>query len=561
VKSVTGKLTVSSTTGTLYANVDDRIFAWSSVPFGDFEPQSYGPYVVVDAGSISTKPVIKRTNDILSSGATFQIVGAAGTTDNNLQYFVLKNDDPIVPGSTALKFDIVDSFPAVMPIGSPIIGMTAFGDTLVYVTKDRKIHSLSSFAGYVPLSGDDPLTKLEGGGRPSFVQGRDMLIIAGGGAIQKWTGVGLSARLRNMGNPTGLLPGVTSPGGPPPDATHVVGIAQRLVAKVLGKSGQIWWSGPIEEYENWDFTNGASYIQAAAKPDPLIALHDNTSEVFAFGSLTIQVFDPTSLAIDQNDPNNVLDFATNRTMNLGVLAPDAIVPVDDTFAVIDRQRRAIVTDGRTFNDISRPITKLLRDMEGIEDAWGFRMRFGRFDCVVWMFPAAGYGLIWDSQSGNWSEWRAWDKGPQPVEITCAYNWAEHDVFLVGLANGQIAKLDDTANLDLGDPIKVDLISGFQSRGSGAQKSTETMLVTFRRNAYPTKDSGSGPPGGFVRVSLRDTQGAWRVVKNLVLSDSMNPSIQIRSLGVYRTRQWRVEYTGDDRFEFISAQEEFELLGA
>jgi len=65
----------------------------------------------------------------------------------------------------------------------------------------------------------------------------------------------------------------------------------------------------------------------------------------------------------------------------------------------------------------------------------------------------------------------------------------------------------------------------------------------------------------VRVSLRDTQGAWRVVKNLVLSDSMNPSIQIRSLGVYRTRQWRVEYTGDDRFEFISAQEEFELLGA
>jgi hypothetical protein len=235
--------------------------------------------------------------------------------------------------------------------------------------------------------------------------------------------------------------------------------------------------------------------------------------------------------------------------------------VDDTFAIIDRQRRAIVTDGRTYTDISRSISKLLRDLGSIDDAWGFRLRLGRFDCVVWMFPSAGYGLTWDSQTGNWSEWRAWDKGAQPVTITSAYNWAEHDVFLVGLANGQIAKLDDGSNLDLGSPIKVDLISGFQNRGSGAQKSTETMLVTFRRNAYPTADTGRGPPGGFVRISLRDKQGAWRVVANKVLSETTDPCVQIRSLGVYRTRQWRVEYTGDDRFEFIGAQEEFEILGA
>ena len=555
---------LSSSTGTpVFPQKGDRVFAWSSVVFGAFEPQLYGPWVVLEPGVYEgNDPVITRADDVLSYGATFPIVGTSGAIEYNLKYFVLKTEGAIVVDTTPLDFELLDSVTSLgAPLGSAVIGMISYGDALVYVTADRKIHSLSSISGYVPLSSDDPLTKLDGGGRPSFVQGRNMLCIAGGGAIQKWTGSGLSARLKNTGNPTGLLPGVTSPGGPPPDAIGISGIAQRLIAATANKSGQIWWSGPLEEYENWDFTNGASYIQAAAKPDPLVALHDNTSEVFAFGSLTIQVFDPTSLAIDQNDPNNILDFATNRTMNIGVTAPDAIVPVDDTFAIIDRQRRAIITDGRTYTDISRSITKLLRDLGSIDDAWGFRMRMGRFDCVVWMFPSAGYGVIWDQQTGNWSEWRAWDKGPQSVAITSAYNWAEHDVFLVGLANGQIAKLDDAANLDLGAPIKVDLISGFQSRGSGAQKNTETMLVTFQRNAYPTADTGHGPPGGFVRISLRDQQGAWRVLANKVMSETMNPCIQIRSLGVYRTRQWRVEYTGDDRFGFIGAQEEFEILGA
>jgi hypothetical protein len=522
----------------------------------------YGVFEVLEPGAYEgVDPVITRADDVLSFGATFPIAGNSAV-EYNLKYFVLKTEGDIIPDTTPLDFELLDSVTTLgAPLGSAVIGMISYGDTLVYVTADRNIHSLSSIAGYVALSSDDPLTKLDGGGRPSFVQGRNMLVIAGGGAIQKWTGAGLSARLQNTGNPVGLLPGVASPGGPPPDAVSISGIAQRLVAAVANKSGQIWWSGPLEEYENWDFTNGASYIQAAAKPDPLVALFDNTSEVFAFGALTLQVFDPTALAIDVNDPNNILDFATNRTMNIGVTAPDAIVPVDDTFAIIDRQRRVITTDGRTYNDISRSIAKLLRDLDKIDDAWGFRMRLGRFDCVVWMFPAAGFGIIWDSQTGNWSEWRAWNKGPQPVAITSAYNWAEHDVFLVGLADGSIANLDDSSTTDLGKPIDIDLISGFQNRGSGAQKSTETLLLTFKSNAFPTHDTGLGPPGGFVRVSLRDKQGAWRVVAQKVLSQQKSPCMQIRSLGVYRTRQWRVEYTGDDRFEFASAQEEFEILGA
>ena len=459
-------------------------------------------------------------------------------------------------------------FPANAGSGSPVVGMTAFGEFLVYVTADRKLHSLSSAGEVAELSDDTDLdTLLDGDSRPSLISGREMVVAAGHGAIQKWTGMGLSARLENIGQGSAwyaqhALP--DAPGGPPPDATFLSAIAQRLVAQPSNGSGQIWWSGPLEAYENWDLANGgAAYIQASAKPDPIVAMADNTNEVFAFGSETIQVYAPASLHVDQNDPTNTLDFDLSRTMNLGTVSPYSIVSMDDMFAVLDRQRRFVVTDGRTYNDISRNISQVIRDMANVTDAWSFRMRFGRFDCLVWMFPTDGYGLIWDAQSSNWAEWRAWSEGSENVHITSAFNWSEQNAFLVGLDDGSIAQLDDAATTDLEHPIKVEIQSGFTTHGTMAQKASKTVMLQFKRtrDPLPAPTGGSLSASGHVRVSIRDTQGPWKVIRDVQLSDDRMPVLTIRSLGVYRTRQWKLEYTGQDELQLVSAQEEFEILGA
>lgn len=437
-------------------------------------------------------------------------------------------------------------FPADGASGSPVIGMRPFGQQLVYVTADRKIRAVSAVGGVVELS--DPAntaTWLDGGGRPVFVAGRKMLVIAGKGAMQKWTGTGFTARLTNTGA-----------GGNPPDATSICAVAQRLVAMVNNNSGQVWWTGPLEAYENWDMaTGGASFIQAAAKPDPLVAMLDNTNEVFAFGSETLQIFSPAATSIDDNDPYNLIDFAPSRTMNIGTLAPYSAIAVDDMFAMVDRLRRVVVTDGRTYDDVSRPVASLLRTAKGIEAAWGFRLKFGRFDAAVWVLPDEEYGLLYDFRAQRWCEWRAWREGPQPIQITSAYNWAEQGVFLVGLSDGSIAQLDDDVSTDLGDPIEVELTSGFEDHGTQAQKHCRTLMLTFKRGFAATAGSGH------VRVSYRDNQGVWRVLRDIELSREPSPSLQIRSLGVYRTRQWKIRYTGSDELQLVSAQEEFETLGA
>jgi hypothetical protein len=437
-------------------------------------------------------------------------------------------------------------FNATLASGSPVIGMVGWGQYLIYVTQDRNIWALPTLGDPIALTdANDITTRLDGGERPSFVAGREMVVIAGGGAMQKWTGSGLSARLTNTGA-----------GGDPPEANHICGIAQRLVAAITGKTGQLWWTGPLEEYENWDMaTGGASYIQAAAKPDPIVAMGDNTNEVYAFGTETIQVYAPANLAVDANDANNILDFAPARTMNLGLGSRNAFCATDDTWAVLDRFRRIVVTDARSYNDISKQIAKELLDFGDIDDAWAFRMRFGRFDCLVFMFPSEGKGLIWSANSGNWSEWRAWNAGATPVTITSAYHWAEQDAFLVGLSDGSIAQLDEDAVTDLGNPIVIELVSGFTTHGSTAQKACNTLMLNFRRSLFRVATSA------FARLWMRDDLGVWEHVADIPISPSPQPCEQVRSLGVYRARQWKLQYAGSDGFSFVSAQEEFETLGA
>lgn len=432
-----------------------------------------------------------------------------------------------------------DAFPATRASGSPVIGMVAWRTFIVYVTADRKLHAVTVTGAHFELSSSAlPETMLDGMERPSFVRGRDYLVISGGGEIQKWTGLGYSARLSAAA----------------PTAGDICGIAARLVVQRPNETGMIFWSQPLEVYDGWDMaTMGAGYIQASAKPDPIVAMTDNTNELFAWGKDTLQVFAPSNLAVDATDPNNLLDFAPSRTLNVGITASDAIVMADDMYHVLDKSRRIILTDGRSYQDTSKQVVKRLREFSTVDDCWGFRLRYSRYDCAVFFFPTAQVGLVYDRLGQKWSEWTEWDTADAPIRITSAYHWAEEDVFLVGMADGSIAQLDDAATTDLGNPIKVKLISGFNADPN--LKVCDALSLTFRRRFSSTLGSGH------VLLSSRDIEGAWEPVAMVNLGSNPQPCETVRSLGVYRQRQWMLEYTGDDGFDFVSAVETFEQLGA
>jgi hypothetical protein len=449
---------------------------------------------------------------------------------------------------------------AAAAAGAAVIGMVSFKGFLVFVDEKRYIFAYKPGVDtLIELStvGDES-TKLAGSGRPSMVAGREMLLIAGGAQIQKWDGSATkSSRLTNTGA-----------GGPPPSAEFICAVAQRLLVSPPGGSGQMIWSGPLEDYEDWDFsiTGHAGYTQASAKPDPIKAMLDNTNEIFCVGSETTQVFAPSAMTIDATDPNNVSWFAPSRAINVGTVSPYAVVPYDDMLIMLDRLRRVILTDGRTHKDVSRPMATTLRTLS-IEDCWAFRLKFGRFDAVVFQFPTDGYGLIYDVAADAWGEWRMQGRLPNagaPPSITCAYDWAERGEFLVGLSDGGIAQLDDTTNLDWANyPIKLKVVSGFVNHGTVAKKDCRSVTFMFKRTwvALPPLGSRSLSRSGHVRIWKRDDLGAWDHVEDLELSSDASPCETLRSLGVYRARQWAVEYDGADEIQLVGAEEEFETLGA
>lgn len=440
-------------------------------------------------------------------------------------------------------------FPAVVPDASPVDGMAAWGDNLIYVTRDRRLWAVNH--GVTALSDATVATQLDGSSRPQFVPLRLKMVVVGGGHPQEWFGTGLSELL-----------GYPIPGFTPPQMSAITSIGARLVSSYPDASGVIRWSG-LSEYpsvniggtlyighEVWDALN---FLEAEAKPDRLVAIADNTNELFAFGAESLQVYSP--------DP--VTAFAPGRTMNLGLLAPYSLIKMDDMFAFLDRERRFVLTDGRTFSDessvISKTIESVLRGLGTVEDCWGFRLRSDRWDAAVWMFPTEGKGFIWDRRGKDWSEWRGWlpAGGYAAPTITSAFHWPERNLFLVGLSNGQIGKLDQMATTDLGATIKVELVTGFVDHGSDNWKQNICTNFVFKRGQTP---QGGTPP--IVDISWRDDLGPW--VKpsqlSLGLAGDYDPVLPLRSTGVYRRRQWKVEYTAAGEFAFLGAREEFRLLG-
>lgn len=463
------------------------------------------------------------------AGGLEQLAGAPPLMVNTL--VDLANTRRARPGIAAWS-----SFPTP-PTTSPVDGMTIWGSYVVYVTRDRRLWAWTADGSVMALSDGSLPTMLEGADRPQLLALRDKVVAVGGGAPQEWLGLGtgLSQRL-----------GVATPGYTPPSMNTIVGIDTRLVSGYRDPSGIFRWSGLGNlGHQVWDALN---FAEAEARPDPIVAIAENTNELFVFGTETLQVFSP--------DP--VVGFAPGRTMNLGLLAPYSLIKVDDMFAFLDREKRFVLTEGRSFTDeqsvLSKQIEARLRTMT--PDCWGFRMRNDRWDACVWMFPTDGIGYIWNRRNRTWSEWRAYAAGGYTAPtMTSAVYWPERNLFLVGLSNGQIAKLDSAAYTDLGGLIKVEIVSGFVDHGTQNRKKCRAVKFQFKRGqAVPPLDPR-------VEISYRDDLGAFgqSSIYSLGQQGDYDPTIEMRSEGIYRQRQWRLQYTSAAEFSFIGAREEFDVL--
>ncbi len=424
-------------------------------------------------------------------------------------------------------------FPSDAASTSEIIQIGAWNGYVIYVSDDRRIWALGDAGVITELSNSSsPTSFLDGSLRPIITPLRDRVIVTGGGAPQQWLGSGLSTPL----------------GGSPPRLTHSVAISQRLVGNANDPSGIIYWSD-INAPESWP--TGLNFLEAETKQDAVIGLYENTNELVALGTESVQMFSP--------DPSVV--FSPSRTMEFGWGPAHSYVQLDEKFMGLDSRNRFILSNGRSFQTISSPhIGQQLEDAGvNVADCWGCRYKVGNYDLGIWTMPTDGRTFVYDTTSKTWCEFRGYDTASSALgrfSITAHFYWKERKLNLVGLSNGQIAILDETAFTDLGANIVAQMTSTFESRATSRQKKCNGVRLRFKRGILAPGDAGQ------VLLSYRDDLGAFCEPFRLDIGDPSDvaPVVAIRSLGSYRQRQWRI-VVDSAAFRFADFEEDYQALNS
>jgi hypothetical protein len=393
-----------------------------------------------------------------------------------------------------------------------------------------------SFMQYTGLN-----STLAGTGRPVVAETDALLVIASGRELQKIVLAGLStARL----------------GGDPPLSSHVIANALRLIANDtdLDRSkarysdlsqGTLDYSG----HESWTFggVGLSGFFTAEARPDPVLAIGENTNEVFVWGTSSVQVFAPDGATV----------YAPVSTREYGIVAPYSPIKNEQGFAWLDHRRRFVLSDGREHKVISSEIQQTLDDIAIVSDCHGYRVRLGPVDCLVWTFPSDGRTFAYQ-MGGGWAQWQ----GPMsagaftPFTVTAHHHDRATNTNIVGTSDGYVGQLAMGRSTDLEETIAASITTGYQDRETSMKKWCKALRLTMKRG---TTTSATAPVG---LLSYSDAPGMWSAPLSVSfgISGETTTEVEIRSLGTYRRRAWRFEFSGDVDLALVRVEEDFEVLG-
>jgi len=407
-------------------------------------------------------------------------------------------------------------------------------DYLVYVRKDRTIWALDLITNVVTaLSDATAPTQLDGSAtQVTFAEDSQRLTIAGGGQLQIWTG--------NVATLTSRIAAyVFGTNQPPLSATHVVGLANYLVANqaaLPGTNSQIFWSNLGDtNHVTW---NPLNFNTADADPDQVVALGANLREVFAFGTRTVQAFGIGA------DP--LLPFATSAALATGCAAPYSVIRTDTRFAWMDETRQFVLSDARFRETISQDVNKLIRQLNTVSDCFGFRLRESYWDLLVWVFPTEGKAYVYDQIKKKWFQWRGWDNIADyaALRLSCYTYWPAGNLHIVGDPLFEnLWTLDDNGQSDSGPalPIAAERVTNRLDQGYGGRKRCGKVRFFLKRGT--TSQPAMLP--SYLDVSKKDDDGDWTSAQQIDLGIAGDYSSfkDWYPGGIYRRRQYRVRYSG------------------
>ena len=392
--------------------------------------------------------------------------------------------------------------------------------------------------------------------RPIFAETEALLVIAGGAEIGK-----VDIRPETFSAPNFTTNAdyheMSFLGGCPPLASHVLGNSSRILANDTQLDQTKLRYSDISQgivdflgHETWSPSPGAAgFFSAEARPDSIVACAENTNDIYVFGKTSLQLF----------SPDTSTTFAPSITKEIGCLAPYGIVKYDDRFVWLDHLTRVVSSDGREWQDVGGAIQATLDELGTPSDCYAYRFTESFADCLVFRFETDGETLVLQPSSG-WARWALHDAASDEFSMFPVVSHLlrqDGGLNVVGLADGTIRTLSLDNETDLGAAIVAYVRTGFIDRESSNRKRCKAVHLTFKREVALSANVTC-------YLEYRDElSDEWTTIDiDLGVDDGdLNPTIALRSLGVYRRRQWRFRFPAESRLFLVRATEDFEDLEA
>lgn len=391
--------------------------------------------------------------------------------------------------------------------------------------------------------------------RPIFAETEALLVIAGGAEMGKLDIRPETFSAPNFTNPNPDYHEMSFLGGCPPLASHVLTNSSRILANDTQlDQTKVRYSDisqgivDFSAHESWDPSPGAAgFFTAEARADAMVAIAENTNDIFAFGRTSLQLF----------SPDTSTTFAPSITRETGCLAPYSPSKLDDAYIWLDHMTRFVKSDGRQWEDVGTAVQATLDLLTSADDCYSYRYTESFADCVVFRFEADSETLVLQPGAG-WGRWATFDETTETFTmfpVLSHHMRADGGLNVVGLEDGTIRTLSLDNTTDLGEPIVAHVTTGFIDRGSDNLKVSTAVRLTLKRTAALSD-------GVVCYLEYRDDlSDEWTsIAVELGVEDgNLSPVIMLRSLGIYRRRQWRFRFADSAGLFLVRASETFVVL--
>jgi len=374
--------------------------------------------------------------------------------------------------------------------------------------------------------------RLEQNARASFCTDGTSAFIANGGQIGFTNGTADVAFVAD--------------GDAPTTVSAVSYLDTYILASVSGTNKFQWCD--VGDPTAW---NALSFASAAGDAD-LIQTHCvRNRQIFIFGTASIEIW--------ESDGETPFIRQPGGFVQVGCIAPASVIVLESGIYWLDNNRRFVRWNGNSVERISSPYDKEIQGYTSVSDCAGDAMEINGQQLLQWNFTAANKTLVFNENTGKWSERGDWD------DSTGVFNrwrgnaycycpaWGVH---LVGDKSSSIIyAMSDEYHDDDGDVLRLQMTSGHLDFGTNARKEAGGLTVRAKRGHTALTTNP--------RLTVRwnnDNRGFGNE-HDIDLGARGEREIirQIPARGIFRTRQYEIVGTDAAPLIFGMAEQEVEAI--